>query len=648
MATAAGVYTVHVTVKDNAGAASNELVGTFQVAPVSSQARVVASTGPGPSSLFVANGYLYWSESDAAALRRVAVAGGTATDLATRVVQIQAVAFANTDLIWEDDRPLVGGGTCGTNTISRVMNRTTASGSTSVLATGYVCAPFTGSDIVVEGNTVYWISSTGSPDVYVINATPITGGFTTPVTTSFTPIVALAGGFGSLYWMENAFPGPGALRQVLTGGGMVTTVATLPLGSGANTFTLDANSLYYTTPNYPRSTPPFTETLIAQPLVGGSAVTVSGAISTPTRLAVASGEVLWIDSTGVNSVPINGGSITRLATSSPNTPLDLLVSGSNVQWSETTGAAHGETGLIRSTPLTGGNTITVYQGGDAPRRLAMDSASQLNWIEGGGIGLTEGFSRVACLTSANGVQTVLSGISSPAPTFVATSSGLYVADLWRIKRVPLTGGMSMTVAADDGPIADLTADDTWVYWDSGQRVSARKAPIAGGAVIVLADQGATVGMSGGQIHLGADGNLYWVSLSNALLSVPTAGGAPNLIAQGVSWEFVIDATSAYFFDSPTGSISKLPLTGGSATPLASTGSSSALSPPLMLDGAYLYWFGTTSSQVGTSISKVPVAGGSVTPVLDFDGVNFGNTIAIDGNNVYWIEPNASDIRASAK
>jgi len=646
-ATGAGIYTVHVTVKDSGGAVSNELVGEFEVVAVSSQARVVAATGPGASSLVVASGNLYWSETGAAALRRVAVAGGTVADLATRVVQIQAVAFANTDLIWEDDRPLVGDSTCGTNTISRVINRTTASGNTNVLATSYVCAPFTGSDIVVAGNVVYWISSSASPDVYVINATPTTGAATTQVTSSFTPIVALAGGSGSLYWMENAFPGPGAIRQVSTSGGTVTPVATLSLGSAANTLALDADNLYYTTPNYPRNSP-FTEALIAQPLGGGPAFTVASAISTPTRLVAAGGQVLWIDSTGVNSVPVNGGSVTTLATSTPNTPLDLLISGSNVLWSETTGAAHGESGLIRSAPLMGGGATTVYQGGDAPRRLALDSASQLNWTEGGSIGLTEGFSRVACLTLADGVQTVLSGISSPAPAFIATSSALYIADLWRIKRLPLTGGMPMTVAADDGPVAGLAVDDSWVYWDSALRVSARKAPIAGGPVTVLADQGATVAISGGQIRLGTDGNLYWVSVSNALLSVPAAGGAVNIVAQGVSWDFVIDAANAYFLDSPTGNISKLPLTGGTPTLLASTGGSSAVALPLMLDGAYLYWFGTTISQVGTSISKVQVTGGPATPVLDFDGVNFGNTIAIDGTNVYWIEPYASDIRASAK
>jgi hypothetical protein len=630
-----GVYTVHVTLADSGGAVSNELTGPFEVVAVSSQGRLVATTGPGPSSLVTASGNLYWSETGTAALRGVAVAGGSVTDLATRVVQIQAVAFANTDLIWEDDRPLVSNFMCGTSTVLRVLNRTTASGNTTVLTTGYVCDPFTGSDIVVDGNVVYWISSTQSPRNFFINATPITGGATTTVGSSQTPIVALAGGSGTLYWMENMFPSPGAIRKVSTGGS-VSAVATFS-GSAANTFALDANNVYYTTANYPRTTPP-SETLVAQPLGGGSAFTVASSISTPIQLATSGGKVVWIDSAGVNSIPIGGGVITQLATSTPNLPLDLLISAGNVVWSETNGASP-ESGLIRSIPLGGGAAATVYQGGDAPRRLALDSASQLNWTEGGGLGLIEGFSRVARLTSSNSVQIVLSGISSPTPAFIATPSGLYIADLWRIKHLPFAGGMPTTVAADDGPIADLAADNAWVYWGSAQRISARKAPIAGGAVTVLVDQGPG-GISTSPIFLGSNGNLYWVSSTNAFLSVSSLGGPLGVIAQvGVSQDFVIDAANAYFLDLATGNISKLPLAGGTPTPLA-TGLPSAVPLPLMLDGTYLYWLDSAN------IAKVPVAGGSAIPVLDF---NFtGAALAIDGTSVYWIEPSLLDIRASAK
>ncbi|HSB99732.1 MAG TPA: hypothetical protein VLE45_07440, partial [Burkholderiaceae bacterium] len=268
-----GAYTIHISVSDQAGAASNELSGPFDVVAAASQGRLVAATGPGPASLQVTNGKVYWSETGTTALRSVATSGGTVADLATRVVQIQAFAFVGSDLIWEDDRPMIGSAICGTDTRQRVIHRTSSAGVTTVLASGLICAPFTGSDIAVDATSVYWISSTLSPNVYVLNATPLAGGPTTTITSSLTPIAALAAGTSALYWMENAFPDPGVIRRRATATGTIDTVVSFA-SSVANTFAVDAANVYYTTANFPR-TPSPTETLVAQPLAGGSAQTLS-------------------------------------------------------------------------------------------------------------------------------------------------------------------------------------------------------------------------------------------------------------------------------------------------------------------------------------------------------------------------------------
>jgi len=647
-----GAYTIHVSVSDQAGATSNELSGPFDVVAVASQGRLVAATGPGPASLQVANGKVYWSETGTSALRSVATTGGTVADLATRVVQIQAFAFAGSDLIWEDDRPVSGFGACGTDTRQRFIHRTSSVGVTTVLASGSACAGGT-SDIAVDATSVYWVSSTVSPNTYTLNATPLSGGPTTTVTTGFTPIVALVtGGTSALFWMESAYPDPGVIRRRATATGTIDTVASFA-SSAANTFAVDANNVYYTTANFPR-TPSPTETLVAQPLAGGSALMLSSAILAPTKLVAATGQLAWIDDIGLNTIFTAGGSIAQLASFAPNKALDLMVNGSNLLWTETTGANHGETGTVKSVALAGGSPAVLVQGGDAPRRLALDSQSQIHWSEGGAVGLAEGFSRVAALKNGS-AQTVLSGISTQAPPFAVSATDVLIADLWRIKRVPLSGGMAVTVAAEDGPIAGVTADNAWAYWNRQDRLSARKAPIGGGAVTVLADQGASLPWSSSPIRLGANGNLYWVTSSNAFVSVPAAGGSLSVVAQNASRCFVLDADNAYFI-ATSGSISKQPLSGAAPTELATAVpcTSSASGPaglsPFVLDSQYLYWIGPLGSLVTDTVSKVSVSGGRVVPVLAFDGVigTNGASIAVDATSVYWAQPTAPEIRASAK
>lgn len=644
-----GTFRFRVSVTDRSGSTSNELTGTFQVVAVANLAAVVTATGVSPASLTSANGSLYWSESGDAVLKSIQATGGTATVLATKVVSPLSMAFVGSDVIWLDDRP-GGFGVCGVPTTTRVLNRTSGNGTTNVLATGLACAPSTGTDIVLDGNTVFWISSTNSPDTYVIRATPISGGMSATVTTTLVPVVALAGGAGKLYWMENPFPTSGAIRSIPTTGGAITpTTVVSSLVSDANTFAVDNAAVYYATPNFPLTMP---EKLLATLLAGGSTTMLSSSISRPIKLTAAGGQVLWIDGSAVNAIPVGGGTPNALATTS-NTPLDLLINGSNALWTESTGTAHGETGAIKSVALTGGTPSTLYQGGDAPRHLAIDTSSQINWTEGGPEGLIEGFGRIARLTSTNLVQTVVSGLATDSPSFVATATDLFIADLWRIKRLPLAGGMPVTLAAGDGPIAHLTTDGTSVYWDDLSPVSVSKAPVAGGNVTVLVSASALAAVTGpgGPIRIAPNGNLYWaVSSSTAVLSAPsaTSSTSANVVVQGLLnlSDLAVDASNVYISESVTGDILSVPAGGGSLIKLANASlpfGPGLASIPLHLDTSTLYWMDANK------IAKVPVGGGATTQVIDFSSaLDPTATIAVDGTNVYWTEPAAQDIRKSSK
>jgi hypothetical protein len=642
-----GLFSFRLSVTDGGGLKSNELNGTFQIVAASNLAAVVATTGTSPASLTSANGNLYWSETGEAVLKSIPASGGSPAVLASKVVNPLAMVFSGSDVIWLDDEPVGGVGICGTATINRVLKRTSAIGTTSILATDTNCAPFTGNDIVLDSNTVFWISSTNA-NIYVINATPINGGASSIVTSTSTPVVALADRAGTLYWMENFFPAGGAVRSIPISGGTITTLVN-NLVSDANTFAVDATAVYYATANFPYNVPT-TDALVAAPLAGGSPSTLLPSTPRVTKLAVGGGQVSWIDASTVNSIPVGGGSQIVLATTSPNTPLDLLIEGSNALWTESTGAVHGETGAINSVALTGGPVSVVYQGGDAPRQLAIDPTSQINWTEGGPIGLTEGFGRIARLAAGNTVQTVVSGLSSSSPTFIATATDLLIVDSWRIKRLSLAGGMPVTVAANDGSIADLATDGTSVYWDNSSDGHVSKAPVTGGSVTVLVGASVlnTLAGPGGPIRLAPNGTLFWAVNSNSseLLSAPSAtvSTSVQVVAQGlpILSDLAVDATNVYIAEPTTGNILSVPTSGGSLTMLANSGFPLATFL-LDLDGSTLYWVDPTQ------IAKVPVAGGASTQVVSFtSGSNPAVSIAVDSKNLYWTEPTALDIRKSTK
>jgi hypothetical protein len=643
-----GTFTFNVSVTDAGGSKSNVLTGTFQVIPVSSLAQVVSATGPNPRSLTTVNGTLYWSESGEDALKSAPIAGGTATVLATKMLNPDGIAFSGTDVIWLDDRIPMGGGVCPvSNYPIRYLKRTTQGGATTVLGTGPACRGGA-SDVIVIGTSAFWVSSTVTPDTWFLYSASLSGGAATTVRTTGTPIVALRSNGGTLYWMESFFPATKAtIFSTVPGSGTINTVAS-GFSCDTNTFAVDNNAVYYATPIFPPTMPP-TETLWAQALAGGPPTQLSAAISPPVKLLSSGGSVVWLDSTDVSAVPTGGGTITKLATVT-NLPLDILSDGTNVLWTEVTNnLQQGETGVIRSVPLAGGTVTTVYQGGDAPRQLAIDPSAQLNWTEGGSVGMTEGFARIARMSNGS-AQTVVAGINSDAAQLAATPASLLIADQWRIKSVPLTGGVVATIAAPlSGVIGGLTTDGTSVYWDDiTSQVS--KASVAGGPVTVLVAQNASGNAGpGGAIRISPDGTLFWAAESSvqpmppmSILSVPSAttSTSVNVVAPNVAGltDFAVDNSKVYIATSASvGPITTVPVTGGSPTTLTSTNAPVA---QLALDGSTLYW-------LGGGIFKIPTAGGSSTQVIEFD-TGTPTSFAVDSTNVYYTDAQLLDIRKTAK
>jgi hypothetical protein len=666
-----GVFTLEGWVTDSSGNRSDTATNTIHVVASSIYATVVSATGPDPAPLIQSNGTLYWAESGEDALKSAPTTGGAARVLATRMLNPTSVVFSGSNVIWLDDRD----GTvanCTASSVTRVLKQTATSGYTSVLASGPSCSGGA-SQIVLVGTTVYWVSSTASPATWVINALSLSGAAATTVRTTTRPIVALAANAGTLYWMENPYPNGAATIFALTPGGALSTVASGFIAD-AGTFAVDSTAVYYATPNVPATTPP-TETLWAQPLAGGSAQTLAASISTPVKLLstlpLGGSSVLWMDQAAVNSIPATGGTVTPLASVS-GTPLDLLYDGTNVRWTEITAniGQYGETGMIESVPLGGGAVTTVYQGGDAPRELAQDLQGRLNWTEGGPVGVTEGFARIARIGATGSAEAVATGINAAylvssylialnalsgqypfSLPLVATSTSLLIGDRWRIKSLPLTGGQLTTVAAPDGGvIAGLATDGTSVYWDDSSS-SVSEAPAGGGAITALVPPSVVSGYAGpgGPIVLAPDGTLDWVindscspstcavSIASAPSSAPSNSlniiNSANILKGGSLYVpgLAVTSTALYIAEPEWPSIGVI-------------GQGSFFqwfpyidSPTVMAtDGSALYW----TAEEGTVISKGTInagPGGTMGPLIVESQKGNPLTLALDANYVYFVD-----------
>jgi hypothetical protein len=660
-----GMFEFQVSVTDAGGLKSNVLSGNLQVVALASLADVVTTTGPNPQSLTTINGTLYWSESGEDALKSVPVTGGTATVLATKMVNPDGLDFSGTDVIWLDDR--LYRGSCPSATVNwsgRVLKRSPLDnpGLTTVLATGAACSGGA-SDVVAFGTSVFWVSSTSSPNTWILNAASLNGGTATKLRTTTTPIVALRLNGGTLYWMESSFPGTKATIFSTVPGNATTTTVASGFSCDSNTFAVDNNAVYYATPNSPATMPP-TESLWAQPLAGGAPLKLSSSISAPIKILstanISDNSLVWVDSTDVSSVPTGGGSVTQLATVAGE-PVDVLFDGANVVWSEVTNSGTpDESGRIASVPLDGGTVTVLHQGGDAPRQLGRDANARLTWTEGGLVGWQAGFARIARIGLSGAEETVVAGVNSDSPKLAAAPAALLIADAGTLKSLPRTGGTLSTVASLRGQtfLDNLTTDGTSVYWTDGAgHVS--KAPVAGGAITVLVDFPPPAGSVIPEhpfytIRIAPDGTILWAadtSLSGPpmdILSCPlpcgvsltSATSSVTLVAGNVMGltDFAVDNSKVYIATSASpGPITAVSITGGSPTTLTATNAPVA---QLALDGSILYW-------LGGGLFKIPTTGGAGTQVIEFD-TGTSTSFAVDSTDVYYADAQLLEIRKVPK
>lgn len=608
--------------------------------PVGAWGAVTLETANHPDHLVVKNGDLFFSDISDIPVKKIDQ-DGRVVPLARKVGIPVGFCVQGEDIFWVETRSGWSEYCTGTGVI-KVLNRTSGDGiRTLQLATGPNCAWGT-QGMVVRGENVFWVTSTATPNTYRIEKVPLNGDLPAVVyTCEFDGISALTSDDTHLYWTETFYPDPGVIKRMPLEGGPATVVFenAYPLSGG---LAVHDGYIFFADRGFPNS-----YRLLKIPVTGGAETFLAGRVITDLfaeknwiRKLVADGEiVIWFDNDSINRTSVNGGPGTTLAGDLALTPVDIAIENGRVYWSETTGPSSSQTGSIRSVPVAGGAVRVEVQGGDAPFELEVDNG-HLYWNEGGNIGTIEGFGRIARMDLSSGaIATVIGGVSSDCPPIAVDDSHVYIADGFRVKRVPVQGGTPEIIARGDFNIKGIAVDKGILYWTEDPMTAVRKMAVTGGQVMTL-DVG-----SGPAGPVGAvDGDVYWMTNFDSIKKIPGEGGAVQTIASGLPFlnDFVVMGNELFFTEHDTGAIKKILLSDNTTSTLIMR--SNMASPRfLALDNTFLYWIDQAD------VGKIPRGGG--TPVIIAQGLNTdpyeGNSIAVDNSGVFWCETGSGEIRTSA-
>ncbi len=602
--------------------------------PAGAGAAFFLETVPFPAHLVPKNGSLLFSDASDTPVRKIDLQDGRVTPLVKKMGAPVGFCLQGDDLFWVETRSGSAGG-CVSAQAVQILHGQFDDGLQAVeLARGSNCAMGGTHEVVARGDRLYWVTSTISPDTYRIEKVSLTGAASSALySANGNPITALAADETHLYWTEGRFPDAGVVKRLPLAGGPAETVyaASQPL---FGTLAVANGWIFFGD----RSFSPSAQRLLKAPAAGGQAIVlaqVSSPEPTITRIVLDGDQVLWCDLHEIYRTPAEGGTTGVVAGGLPLPPVAIAAAGGRVYWSEHTGSAHGQTGMVKSVPLAGGKIQIHVQGGDAPFQIAVRN-DWLYWSEGGDIGTLEGFGRIARVPLTGGRATTLAaGVSGTRPPIAVDDTHVYIADGCRLKKAPLHGGPPETVAAADFAIKDLDVDGGVLYWIEEPFAAVKKIGVDGGPVMLLATGSGPAGplrLSGGMI--------YWMEGGDTLKRIPASGGSAEILASGLPDldDFRVAGADLYFAERDTGAVQKMPAGGGTPAPLG-------ILPPgssprrLALDGTFLYWIDRHAA------GRIPRAGGAAETLaqnLDTDPYT-PNAIAADGAGRYWCETGSGRI-----
>lgn len=324
------------------------------------------------------------------------------------------------------------------------------------------------------------------------------------------------------------------------------------------------------------------------------------------------------------------------------------------------GAAAWPLGCSPSSRSAGGSSSNAGgrpgTGGDCfqdPATFSMDNASGIA-VDATSIYWTTLEGAVRKTPLAGGPTVTLAAPTSFAGAIAVDATHVYWSADGSVAKVALGGGPVTMLATKVYPIA-LAVDATSVYWlaradqwapeiDAGKETNpppiVMKVPIGGGAVTVLA---AGPGVPTGGFATD-DTSVYWVEagqLENRLMRVNKGGGPPVALSAAPPSPSTRDAlaagpTSVYWVSDADDVVRSVPKEGGAATVLTKAFPIDDVS--IAVDATGVYWPAFVS-ETG-SILKVGLQGG---PVIALAQTEFVGAMAVGATSLYWVDSNIGGV-----
>lgn len=588
---------------------------------------VVTFGTPSPKSLTLSGTRLYWLDDSDNKLKSIATDGTGLTTLASRIGVTASLIHSGTELYWIEDTRLYGA-TIGDSQKYTLDVRASAAGAGDR------------ESLVTDGTNLYWVVEGDAYGTVAIRKVPLDGSATQVITTTANTIRGMASDGSNLYWIEEpASVFEPLVKKMSLSDGAITTIHT----GGTNEqflfgFTVDTGYLYIGVRVYPVSNNQ--HKIIKIPTTGGSVTAIGPLTYVPIAITAFGGTLYWIDDVSLQSVSTAGGTPAVRVTTTRK-PYALDVSAQQVVWAE--GGSFSTTGSIQTLSLSSGVVTTLVTDIDPANSVFIHDNGDIYWSEGDlGYAGIEGQGGIYKLPLGSSVvRPVITGLTSGATGIAVANDTIYVADTWRIKTLPTSGGPVETLISLRDGVVSLATDGTNVYWIEGPLGKIRKISLGDGAIADLAVA------NGPGCCLAADNSsVYWTANYDTISKIDIGGGVVVNLAVSLPFlsDMIIDDSHIYFSENDTGYIKRIAKSGGNISTLSQAGLQFSWHD-LTVDTSTLYWIDQLN------IGKVPAAGGSTEFIsrgpLWMDA-STPASIVNDDINLYWTEAGVAAIKSMAK